>query len=542
MKGSRMVLFPVVAAAVLLLMGTGTELAASPAELSQIQSSISRSGARWTAVENPISRLAPEERRLYLGARSMAGERTAPEPARYLDAGLPPRVDWRNRDGVNWVTPVRDQGPCGSCWAFSALGAVESAILIRSGNFGLAPVLDLSEQTLLSCTLGSCDGFYVGPTLGYVKSTGVADEACLAYSADDSIPCSARCTDWPARAKKISGYTLVASNVDSIRNALQVQPVTITFQVYTDFYYYGGGVYEHVWGDHEGGHAVVAVGYDDVEHSWIVKNSWDADWGVDGYFRILWGDSGIGGEVYLVDYENTCDKDEDGYLDPACGGDDCDDEDPSVYPGAPEVCDGKDTDCDGVLPGNEVDADGDGWPLCNDCDDNDLTRNPGRVEVCGDGIDNNCSGTADDKDVDGDGDLDPACGGTDCDDEDPNAYAGAPEICDGKDNDCDGVLPAGEQDVDGDTWMPCAGDCNDANGNVHPGRNEICNNGVDDDCDGYVDGDDVECTGSGWAAAAPAEASATGSRAVSGAGNTGLWILAPLLVLGVVRFVRRRRP
>jgi hypothetical protein len=109
------------------------------------------------------------------------------------------------------------------------------------------------------------------------------------------------------------------------------------------------------------------------------------------------------------------------------------------------------------------------------------------------------------------------------------------------DNDCDNTLPADEQDTDGDTWIPCAGDCDDTNGNVHPGRKEVCTNGVDDDCDGYLDEDDTECAASGWAAAAPAEASAIGSRTVSGAGNAGLWILVPLFVLGIIRLTRRVR-
>jgi len=93
----------------------------------------------------------------------------------------------------------------------------------------------------------------------------------------------------------------VVNSPDAIRPALNQQPLTTTttttFNVYTDFSYYTGGVYEHVSGELEGGHAVVIVGYDDVEHAWIVKNSWDTGWGDDGYFKILWGDSGIGAEA-----------------------------------------------------------------------------------------------------------------------------------------------------------------------------------------------------------------------------------------------------
>jgi len=542
MTERRSFLLWVLTGSLLLIPAAGTDAAAAPDELARVARSIERSGARWFAQENPISRLAPQERRLYLGALPLPEDRTAAAPARALDKELPARLDWRDRDGASWVTPVRDQGPCGSCWGFSAVGAVESAILLRSGNPALAPTLDLAEQALLSCTLGGCGGWFVGPALNYIQSTGLPDEACFPYQADDAVPCGDRCADWADRARKISGSTLIPSDVDSIRNALQLGPVTVTFSLYTDFYYYGGGIYEHVWGDYEGGHAVLIVGYDDVEHAWIVKNSWGASWGEDGYFRILWGDSGMGGEVYLVDYENPCDDDEDGFTDLSCGGDDCDDSDPAAHPGAAEACDGKDTDCDGATPAGEADGDADGWPLCGDCDDADGARNPGVSEVCGDGVDNDCSGAAEDRDLDGDGALDPACGGADCDDGDADRFPGAAEVCDARDNDCDALLPAGEQDGDGDGWIPCAGDCDDADGGVHPGRKELCSNGVDDDCDGYVDGDDTECSGSGWAAAAPAEASSGATAAASGAGNTGLWLALPLAALALLaRFHRRNR-
>ena len=155
------------------------------------------------------------------------------------------------------------------------------------------------------------------------------------------------------------------------------------------------------------------------------------------------------------------DFDHDGVVDE----DDCAPEDPTVFPGADEVCDGKDNDCD-----TEVDE---GFP------DND-----------GDGI--------------------PTCAG-DCNDNDPETFPGADELCDGEDNDCDGVVPEDEADLDMDGWMTCEGDCSDTNdllnlddtdgdgwttcngdcdaGNssVYPGAPDTCDGILDNDCDGVTD-------------------------------------------------------
>ena len=187
-----------------------------------------------------------------------------------------------------------------------------------------------------------------------------------------------------------------------------------------------------------------------------------------------------------------------------CAGD-CDDTEATVYPGATEVCDGLDTDCNGVLPTNELDADGDGVSLCaGDCDDGNATRFPGNPEVC-DGRDNDCDSVVPPDEVDNDGDGFTECTGADCDDADPTTYASAVELCDGIDNNCNGVVPVNETDDDGDGFTECSGaDCNDANPAIYLGAPELCDL-LDNDCDGAVDegldadGDgfrtDAQCTG-----------------------------------------------
>jgi hypothetical protein len=152
------------------------------------------------------------------------------------------------------------------------------------------------------------------------------------------------------------------------------------------------------------------------------------------------------------------DVDGDGYTIPEG---DCDDADAAVHPGAEEICDGKDNDCNGNMPEDDVDHDSDGYPPCaGDCDDEDPLVSPGVAEIPYDGIDNNCS-EGDFTDVDQDGhDWEGVDGGDDCDDNDASVYPGADEINgDGVDSNCDGLddIPLGSYCYDDENTMTVPG-------------------------------------------------------------------------------------
>jgi len=272
-------------------------------DLSEIRASIKAKGHKWVADETTVSVLPDHEKRMRAGL--IKPLHTGKE--KLLSASAPATGLSSSVDLVNFVTPVRNQGSCGSCWAFATTAALESQLLIANN----APLTndDRAEQILLSCSgAGSCSGGYIDAASNYIKSTGLPPEQDFAYTASDSA-CANALAGWQTDAKRTVTWSYVntsPANLTAIKTALSTYgPVATTMDVYSDFYYYTGGIYQYTSGSLQGGHAVLIVGYtDDPTVSgggyFKVKNSWGTGWGQAGYFLIAY--SQIGSPVYFGEW------------------------------------------------------------------------------------------------------------------------------------------------------------------------------------------------------------------------------------------------
>jgi|GEM_PF-4289689 len=224
-------------------------------------------------------------------------------------AVLPTKYDWRTVHGDNFLTEVKDQGQCGSCWAFSGNATTEVAI---SAYFNDASKkLDLSEQVLLSCGTNTtaCDGTrtLTGDYHDYVRDQGVVTESCMAYRSCDQrtascqCPAGAKCTGLVSTYKSTYGLVPVVwaalnnseVKVDAYATAQNIKRAIIehgavdtAILVYDDFSYYVGGIYQRsATSTFGGGHAISIIGWgeENGQGYWMIKNSWSQTWGIAGY-------------------------------------------------------------------------------------------------------------------------------------------------------------------------------------------------------------------------------------------------------------------
>lgn len=268
-----------------------------------VAAAIAAEELEWTAGPTSLSSLSTEEQRAHLGVlvspeemRRLA-EETRLNAAFELQArgaaavGAPASVDWRNNGG-NFVTPVKNQGGCGSCVGFCTCATMESAVRIKLANPSFA--IDLSEGFCQFCGGGSCGGWGLTSGLDFAKSTGVTDEACMPYQATNMNCAASRCTDWQNRLTKISSYT-AHSTMEARKNAIAtLGPVLAGMAVYSDFFSYAGGVYKKTAGATLAGyHCICCVGYNDAQQCWILKNSWGTGWGAGGFVQIGYGQADL---------------------------------------------------------------------------------------------------------------------------------------------------------------------------------------------------------------------------------------------------------
>ncbi|XP_053552006.1 cathepsin K-like [Bombina bombina] len=195
-------------------------------------------------------------------------------------ARIPEYIDYRKK---GYVTPVQNQGYCGSCWAFSSVGALEGQLMKKTGS-----IVSLSPQNLVDCDTDNygCNGGYMTNAFGYVRDNGGIDsDASYPYIGQDE-----GCLYKPSgKAAGCRSYKEIAKGSEQAlkRAVAQVGPVSVSIDAsLPSFHFYNKGVYYDRNCDSEGiNHAVLVVGYGNrqgIKH-WIIKNSWGDQWGNKGY-------------------------------------------------------------------------------------------------------------------------------------------------------------------------------------------------------------------------------------------------------------------
>jgi hypothetical protein len=303
----RRVIFRVVIAAVLLvsLAGSAAYGRLTLKDIEKLRKKGEVEGWTFTVGLNPATQYSLKE---LCGQLPLKDEETKPFAAEaYVAAGfvtaesLPSVFDWRELVGH---VPIKDQQNCASCWAFSAVGALEFAILIQDGV-----VEDLSEQWLISCTkAGNCGGGYYSKALSYLA--GWTSDKCDEWGAVMEA-------DYPYIAKKsrcycfdryyvLKSWYYTGDDIASIKEGIyNYGPVCTSVYTDTAMQAYTGGVFNACEDKKDINHAVVLVGWDDSQGTngvWIMRNSWGPEWGEEGYMRIEYGCSLVGEATAYLNY------------------------------------------------------------------------------------------------------------------------------------------------------------------------------------------------------------------------------------------------
>lgn len=213
---------------------------------------------------------------------------------------IPKTVDWRRK---GYVTPVKNQLACGSCWAFSATGSLEGQYFRKSGK-----LLSLSEQNLVDCSKNSgnegCKGGLMDNAFGYIEENGGIDT-------EESYPYQGVALSCRYKAENngvtVTGYMDIESGKeDALTNALAtIGPISVGITAKESLFAYQGGIYEETNCTADGlNHGVLAVGYgsEDGQDYYIVKNSWGPFWGEAGYFRLARNKNNMCGIASLASF------------------------------------------------------------------------------------------------------------------------------------------------------------------------------------------------------------------------------------------------
>jgi len=207
---------------------------------------------------------------------------------------LPESMDWRTKGAV---TPVKDQGQCGSCWAFSSTGSLEGQHFRKTGK-----LVSLSEQNLVDCSTSfgndGCDGGLMDDAFKYVKANGGIDtETAYPYEAQDD---TCRFNKADVGATDVGFMDVPEGDENALKEVVAVHgPVSIAIDAsQQSFQFYHQGIYDDPnCSSTQLDHGVLAVGYgsEGGRDYWLVKNSWNTTWGDKGYIKIARNENNVCG-------------------------------------------------------------------------------------------------------------------------------------------------------------------------------------------------------------------------------------------------------
>eukprot|EP00252_Welwitschia_mirabilis_P027864 TRINITY_DN973_c0_g1_i1.p1 TRINITY_DN973_c0_g1~~TRINITY_DN973_c0_g1_i1.p1 ORF type:complete len:371 (-),score=43.42 TRINITY_DN973_c0_g1_i1:73-1158(-) len=215
----------------------------------------------------------------HLRLKNSEEEESSGKSFRYANkANVPASIDWRSKGAV---TPIKNQGSCGSCWSFSTVAAVEGINAIKTGK-----LVSLSEQQLVDCDTSNsgCNGGLMDNAFQYIiKNGGLVSEDDYPYQGSEGT-----CSKPNAETMTIDGYEDVPQSEAALKKAVAHQPVSVAIEAGgRAFQFYSKGVFTGRCG-YDLDHGVAAVGYGSSGglDYWIVRNSWGTEWGEDGYIRM----------------------------------------------------------------------------------------------------------------------------------------------------------------------------------------------------------------------------------------------------------------
>ncbi|KAM1007942.1 hypothetical protein COP2_004575 [Malus domestica] len=253
---------------------------------------------------NQFSDMTNEEFLRYYTGYKQPTESTSSADASFMYENLsltdvPPSIDWRDNGAV---TPVKDQGRCGCCWAISAVAAVEGITQIKTGK-----LISLSEQQLVNCDTynNGCNGGWMLNAFAYIqRNGGITREENYPYQSLDGSAGTCDMNKESGAAAQITSYAEVPANSEThLLKAVSMQPVSTAINTSPAFQHYSGGVFTGDDCGTELNHAVTIIGYgtnaDDTPY-WLIKNSWSSKWGESGYMRILRNADAPGGVCGLA--------------------------------------------------------------------------------------------------------------------------------------------------------------------------------------------------------------------------------------------------